>query len=120
MPGSDDTDDLFPDYLAECEEHLTAAGRALLALEPDPGRHERGQLDALFRNFHTVKGLSGMVGLREAERLAHALEGYLGAVRRGAVGLSAAGVATLLDGVKALEEVIAARAEGLAVPPVES
>ena len=120
VPGSDDPDDLFPVYLAECEEHLTAAGRVLLALEPDPARHDRGHLDALFRNFHTVKGLSGMVGLREAEHLAHALEGYLGAVRRGAVGLSAAGGAALLDGVKALEEVIAARAEGLAVPPVEA
>ena len=122
MSGRDDPDPaaLFPDYVAECEEHLTSAGRVLLDLESAPGRHDRGQVDTLFRNFHTVKGLSAMVGLREAERLAHALEGYLGAVRKDRAALSAAGVAVLLDGVKALDGVIAARGAGNPVPSVEA
>jgi two-component system chemotaxis sensor kinase CheA len=117
-PDANDFDALFPEYVAECEEHLSAAGRTLLALESEPGRVGRDQIDGLFRNFHTIKGLSGMVGLREAERLAHHLETYLGAVRKGRAALSAEGVEVLLEGVSALERVITARAAGSRVPDV--
>src|SRR4051794_36971156 len=85
-------DALFPDYVVECDEHLTAAGRVLLDIEHDAERISREQLDALFRSFHSIKGLSGMVGLHEAERLAHHLETYLGAVRKGRATLIAEGV----------------------------
>jgi two-component system chemotaxis sensor kinase CheA len=122
VSGRDEHDPtaLFPDYVAECEEHLTAAGRVLLDLEAAPGRLDRDTLDSLFRNFHTIKGLSGMVGLLEAERLSHSLEGYLGAIRKGRAALSPEGVAVLVEGVKALERVIAARADGLPVPAIEA
>ncbi len=121
MSGRDDNDPaaLFPDYVAECEEHLTASGRVLLDLEATPDRLDRDQLDGLFRSFHTVKGLSGMVGLQEAELLAHQLESYLGAVRRGRIALSGAGLALLVDGVKSLEGVIAARGAGQPIPSVD-
>ena len=89
---SSEFDEFLPDYVAECDEHLTAAGQVLLDVEAAPERVDSGQLDGLFRNFHTVKGLSGMVGVREAERLAHALESYLGAVRKGRIALTADGV----------------------------
>jgi two-component system chemotaxis sensor kinase CheA len=113
-----DTAALFPEYVAECEEHLTSAGQTLLDLESAPGKFDREQLDGLFRNFHTVKGLSGMVGLQEAERLAHNLENYLGAIRKGIIPLSDEGVAVLVEGVRSLERVIAARAGGEAIPDV--
>lgn len=110
---------LFPDYVVECEEHLTAAGRVLLDLEASTERLEPTQLDSLFRDFHTVKGLSAMVGLHEAERLSHHLEGYLGALRKGRAALTQEGVATLIEGLRLLELVITARANGLSVPPVQ-
>ena len=115
MPPTDRAsfDDLFADYLIECDEHLTGAKAVLLALDTDPGGAKRDQLDALFRHFHTVKGLSGIAGVPEAERLAHHLEEYLGAVRKNLIALSAAGVDVLADGVKSLEEVIVARRDGL-------
>jgi two-component system chemotaxis sensor kinase CheA len=122
VPDNDPTDfaDLLSDYVAECDEHLTAAGRVLLAAEPAPDRIGREPLDELFRNFHTIKGLSGMMGVGEAERLAHGLEGYLGAVRKGRVGLSAAGVAVLIDGVRLLEQVVAARRDQRPPPDVDA
>ena len=122
MPGNDADGfpDFFPDYVAECEEHLTAAGQVLLGLESAPNRIERSQLDGLFRNFHTIKGLSGMVGARDAERLAHHLESYLGAVRKGHTTLTAVGVGLLVEGVRALEQVIVARRDALDPPDVES
>jgi two-component system, chemotaxis family, sensor kinase CheA len=120
VPGTDPLDlpDDFPEYAAECDEHLTAARQVLLTAEPNPGRIDRDQVDGLFRNFHSIKGLSGMVGVREAERLAHHLETYLGAIRKGQTGLATAGVEVLLDAVQALEEVIAARRDERPPPDV--
>ena len=122
MPGSDaiDPSNDLPEYVAECDEHLSAARRTLLDLEADPARLGRDQLDALFRAFHSLKGLSGMVGVREAEQLAHHLETYLGAVRKGHVPLTPAGVEALLDGVQAIESVIAARRDGRPPPPADA
>ncbi|HVK12095.1 MAG TPA: chemotaxis protein CheA [Gemmataceae bacterium] len=114
-----DPSDDFPEYVAECDEHLSAARARLLAGEVDPATLDRAALDALFRDFHTVKGLSGMVGVREAEDLAHAVETYLGAVRRDQSRLTAGAVAVLLDAVQGIEGVIAARRDGRPAPPVE-
>lgn len=109
-PHPDDLDD----YVAECDEHLSAARRLLLDLDEfeHPNVVHRGQLDELFRAFHTVKGLSGMVGARAAEGAAHHLENYLGAVRKGHPPLTAAGVDVLLDGVGVLEAAVAAYRSG--------
>jgi two-component system, chemotaxis family, sensor kinase CheA len=107
-------DDL-DDYVAECDEHLSAARRVLLDLETsrDLTAAGREQLDGLFRAFHTVKGLSGMVGARVAEEAAHGLESYLGAVRSGDPPLTEQGVDVLLDGVGLLEAAVAAfRSQG--------
>src|SRR6476619_6646305 len=107
-PVSSETENLQPDdlddYIAECDEHLSAARRVLLDLEGarDLTAAGREQLDALFRAFHTIKGLSGMVGARTTEEAAHRLEAYLGAVRNGDPPLTELGVDTLLEGVALL------------------
>lgn len=119
VSNSSEFDDFLPDYVAECDEHLTAAGQVLLEVEAAPERVDSGQLDGLFRNFHTVKGLSAMVGVREAERLAHALESYLGAVRKGRIALTADGVALLIDCVQTLDRVVAARRDQIPAPDVD-
>jgi two-component system chemotaxis sensor kinase CheA len=99
------------DYFAESEEHLTILRRGLLALERFVNRPqiERPLLDELFRSFHSLKGISGMVGVREAEQLAHEMESYLRALRQDQVTLSEAGMDGLIAGTKALEQVISAR-----------
>ena len=72
------------DYFAEADEHLVAVRRSLLSLEgaldsnPPPA-----PLEELFRSFHSLKGISAMVELREAELLAHHMESCLRGVRRG-------------------------------------
>jgi two-component system, chemotaxis family, sensor kinase CheA len=100
------------DYFAECEEHLVAIRDLLLTLERSVGgAPPRVALDELFRSFHSIKGISGMVELRPAELLAHEMESYLRALRQRDTALSQAGVDALIAGVEALERVIAARRE---------
>jgi two-component system, chemotaxis family, sensor kinase CheA len=98
------------DYFAECDEHLSGAARAILALERSLGLPdaERESIDELFRFYHSLKGISAMVELRPAEELAHVLEDYLRALRAGEVAPSAAGIEVLIEGTQRLEQVIAA------------
>ena len=105
------------DYYAECDEHFGEIRRQLLEVShAGGGSMDRGVLDELFRGFHSIKGISGMVEFREAELLAHQLENYLRALRETAAEPGSEGIDTLIDGVDLLEGTIAARREGVAPP----
>jgi two-component system chemotaxis sensor kinase CheA len=106
--------EFLEDYFAECEEHLTAARRHLLALDRFVGQvvPDRPLLDALFRCFHSLKGISGMVGVREAEQLAHQMESYLRALRDDQLTFTSAGIDALIDGTKLMEQTVAERRMG--------
>src|SRR6476619_1755731 len=105
------------DYFAECDEHLGAIRRLLLALEASSGQPaDPAVLEELFRSFHSIKGISGMVELREAEMLAHHMESFLRTLRQRNVAVAPAGVDALIRGVSALERTIAARRASEPVP----
>lgn len=110
------------DYYAECDEHLTLVRRHLLVLEAQVGQAvvEQALLDELFRSFHTLKGISAMVGLGAAEQLAHHMESYLRALRQRETVLSAAGVEALIAGASMLEQVIAARRNEQPLPAIDA
>ena len=108
------------DYFAECEEHLATVRRGLLALEGSIGqdRPDPTVTEELFRSFHSLKGISGMVEHRETELLAHEMESYLRAIREGEAILTTTGMDALIDGARSLEETIAARRSGDIVPDI--
>jgi two-component system chemotaxis sensor kinase CheA len=114
-------DQFLDDYYAECDEHLFSIRRSLVALEEevDTRTVDRTVLDNLFRSFHTLKGISGMVGLAAAEQLAHHLESYLRELREGTVVLSQPGFEALSSGVSLLESVINARRNDQPIPAIE-
>ena len=108
-PRDNFIDAFMAEYLAECDEHLTAVRRVLLDAERRDGTLTPSALEELFRSFHSIKGLSGMVEVREAEQLAHHMESYLRALRGRSTGMTRAGLATLIEATQALEQVIARR-----------
>jgi two-component system chemotaxis sensor kinase CheA len=109
------------DYFAESEEHLTTVRRGFLILESsiDRGELPTAVVEELFRSFHSLKGISAMVELREAEQLAHEMESCLGSTRDHRATLGHAGLEALIDGANTLEQVIAARRARSAIPPVQ-
>ena len=126
MPGDESTGDEFlaeflDDYFAESDEHLTAVRRILLELEPESGVAgiSPAMLEELFRSFHSLKGLAGMVHLRQAELLSHHLESYLRRLRDADGILAAAGVDALIAGTDLLEQVLAARRLGQEPPSID-
>ena len=68
--------DMFRD---EANERIDSMVETLLALER--GTAGSDALDSLFRDAHTIKGGSGMLGLDEAQTLAHAIEDVLESAR---------------------------------------
>lgn len=121
-PESEHVAEFMDDFYAECDDHLTAVRRLLLALEQQPpGAQVPGpSLEELFRAFHSVKGVSGMVELRDAERLSHHLEGLLKDLRTPGAALTVEGLEALIYGTHVLEQVIAARKTGSAAPSIDA
>jgi len=68
--------DMFRD---EANERLDSMVDTLLALEG--GSAGPAALDSLFRDVHTIKGGAGMLGLDDAQTLAHAIEDVLESIR---------------------------------------
>jgi two-component system chemotaxis sensor kinase CheA len=112
--------EFLDDYFAESEEHLIILRRGLLALEQFVNQPQinRSLLDELFRSFHSLKGISGMVGVREAEQLAHQLESYLRILRHHQATLTAQGMDSLISSTKLLEQVIWCRREQQQAPDI--
>ena len=124
-PNPDNTGQFFnqflDDYYAECDEHLVLIRRSLVALEHEINSTavDRTLLDNLFRSFHTLKGISGMVGLTAAEQLAHHLESYLRELREGTAALTEPGFEAVVAGVSLLESVIDAHRSGQPIPSID-
>ncbi len=75
------------EFLEEAEEHLDTLNSCLLEIEKggEKGELIRGKIDSLFRAAHTIKGLAGMIELKNIEELAHYVEDVLGEMRRDAI-----------------------------------
>src|SRR5215207_3076506 len=109
------------DYFAESDEHLTVARRILVDVQPGPaGGLSSSTLEELFRSFHSLKGLAGMVGLKDAELLSHHMESYLRLLRGRGTVVTNAGLNALLKGTHLLEQVIAARRSNQPGPSIAS
>ena len=58
--------ELLDEYAVECEEHIGALRRALALFEHEVEPAARARLvEELFRGYHSIKGLSAMVELRD-------------------------------------------------------
>jgi two-component system chemotaxis sensor kinase CheA len=74
---------MIPDFCSEAAEHLEAADRNLLVIDGDPTNAEA--LNAIYRGFHTIKGVASMLGLEAIRTVAHEAENLLNLARDGTV-----------------------------------
>ncbi|NLP04285.1 MAG: chemotaxis protein CheA [Fibrobacter sp.] len=70
---------LLGDFISESEEHLHNADNYLLQLESTA---DIENINALFRVFHTIKGIAGFLSLYSIQKLAHSTENLLDKVRK--------------------------------------
>jgi two-component system chemotaxis sensor kinase CheA len=96
-------DDMIELFFEEAAERIEGIGGKLIELERRSG--DRELLGDLFRDLHTVKGSSAMVGLAPVNKLAHAAEDLVGLLRDGVKTADAPIVDALLatlDGLRAM------------------
>ena len=86
--------ELVTDFIVESREHLTAVELQLLALDQDAANAEA--LHAIFRGFHTIKGLAGFLGLDAIQEVAHETETVLDLARNGSLHLTPAHIDVIL------------------------
>ncbi len=88
--------ELLGDFVVEAREHLGNIAMRLLALHPDPGNAEA--LNAIFRGFHTIKGLAGFLNLAALAEVAHEIETLLDQAREGELVITSEHVDVILAG----------------------
>jgi two-component system chemotaxis sensor kinase CheA len=105
---------LRAEFAAETEEHLDAIEAGLNAPS-----EARSAIDALFRAFHSLKGMSDAVGAAGMKALAHRAEDALGLARQGKLSVARAAPALLQagDALRLARQALLARDEDLPPPP---
>jgi len=74
---------LLATFRVEADEHLQTMSSLLIELErPAPGTDPTPQLEALFREAHSLKGAARAVNAAEVERLCGAMERVLSSLKR--------------------------------------
>lgn len=113
--------DLLRDFIGEAREHLGQVDTDLLVLESDP--EEMEALNAVFRAFHTIKGVAGFLDLPPIQQLAHETETLLDLARKGELRLAGDALDATFEAndlMKELVESVAQAAIGDKVVPAVS
>jgi two-component system chemotaxis sensor kinase CheA len=106
----EDTDlELAGEFLTEANEHFQSAEAALLVLEERPS--DGAAVDTVFRAFHTVKGVAGMMGMSAVAQLAHHAESLLARIRDGEISCTGKNANLALRSVDMLKATVAAVGE---------
>ena len=110
--------ELLENFIMEALEHLGTIEVNVLALEQDPGNRE--VLDAIFRPFHTIKGVSGFLNLSDINRLGHEVETLLDDARNEKIVVDEAITDVVLDAVDLMKAMINHLREQLQTGTVEA
>jgi len=109
---------LLKDFITESLEYIDEIEVNILNLEQDPENKE--YINAIFRPFHSIKGVAGFLNLDEIRTLAHSLENLLDKARNGELEVSSAVIDVVLDGADTLKAMILHlknEIEGRQLPP---
>lgn len=87
--------DLIVEFIMESREHLVNIEGQMLILERDASAAET--LNAVFRAFHTIKGLAGFLEFSSIQSLAHEVETLLDLSRKGELVVTSAIVDIVLE-----------------------
>lgn len=97
-------DEIFKIFQVESEEIISKLNNNLLDLEKDP--NNKDAILMLFRDAHTLKGASRMVGFGNVQTLAHKMEDILGLAKENKISLNSKVVNILYKTVDFLSELI--------------
>ncbi len=94
--------ELVSEFIVESQEHLRAIEGHLLAIEG--GEASGDAVHAIFRGFHTIKGLAGFLEFEAIQKVAHEVETLLDGARNGELVLSAGVIDVVLESADFLRQ----------------
>lgn len=97
--------ELLAGFLAEASEHLEGIETRLVHLEQNP--HDQESVNAIFRPFHTIKGVAGFLNLGQIQEVSHEVEFLLDDVRSGRLPVTSDLIDAVLAGVDLLRAMLA-------------
>lgn len=103
--------EILSDFVMESLESLETVEVSLMDLEQDPG--DLDSINAIFRSFHTIKGVSAFLNLESINMLAHRAENLLDKARSGEIRIEATVIDVILESVDALKKLIIGVQKGL-------
>jgi two-component system chemotaxis sensor kinase CheA len=96
--------EIISDFVAESLDNLGTIEVRLMDLEQDPTDVET--INAIFRPFHTVKGVSGFLNFNKINKFAHIVENLLDKARNGELRIDGEIVDVILESVDLLKGMI--------------
>jgi two-component system chemotaxis sensor kinase CheA len=111
-------EDLIREFITESGEHLVTIESQMLILEKDNSATEN--LNAVFRGFHTIKGLAGFLEFTAIQELTHEVETLLDLARNGRLEVTPSVVDVVLESTDIVRQELAAiilRLAGTTPPP---
>ena len=103
---------LLTDFITEALEYIDEIELNVLNMEQNP--EDKDYVNAVFRPFHSIKGVAGFLNLSEIRDLAHNLENLLDRVRNDELSVTRTLIDVVLDGADTLKTMI-----GLLKKPLE-
>ncbi len=108
---------LVGDFVSESLEHLESCNANLLEIEAGENNFEA--VNAVFRAFHTIKGVASFLNLAEVRNLAHQSESLLDKARSGKIKLSGLSLDLVFEAVDTMKLMIDDLGRGLKSGKVE-
>lgn len=96
--------ELVANFIAEAREHLEGIESGLVHVEQAPT--DLQAINAVFRPFHTVKGVAGFLNLPQIQELSHEVESLLDEARSGRLQINAPVIDLILAGVDRLKDML--------------
>ncbi|MHB8092326.1 MAG: chemotaxis protein CheA [Syntrophales bacterium] len=95
---------LLHDFIVEGLEYIDEIEVNILNLEKDPDNKD--YINAIFRPFHSIKGVASFLNLDQIRDLAHTLENLLDKARNGELAVTPSVIDVVLEGADALKVLI--------------
>jgi two-component system chemotaxis sensor kinase CheA len=96
--------EIYTGFVVESLEALESIEVGLIDLEQNPDDME--SINTIFRSFHTIKGVSGFLGLERINRLSHRSENLLDKIRGGEIHIDTEVTDIILNSVDLLKQMI--------------
>lgn len=91
-------------FQIESEEHIQVIEKCLLTLEKNPEDYDT--LHLIFREAHSMKGASRMLGISDIESIAHIFEEVLGKASRGEFKITSKQIDVYYEGIDAIKKLV--------------